>query len=351
MDWWWLAAALVLAAVLSWAACHLVRKYLGVTDAPDNVRKLQKAPVPTSGGIGFAAAAVAAGAGVWAIAGDGPNGAAAYVLMGAVLAMVLGFWDDRRPVPALVKLFAIAAIGAGMIGFGARVDVLAPWPGIVLSLPWVLAAAGSLAWIIVVMNAVNFMDGANGLAMGMGAIAATGLAICAAITGNWEVAVLSAALAGALVGFLFLNVPGKLFAGDAGALFTGATLAGLGLLLVRDRPELLLVPPLLLSPFLVDVLLTLVWRSRRGKALLSPHRDHAYQIALKAQMSHAQVSGIHAIWAFNAAAVAVVSTLAGSYAPTLAAILLIVAGVWVHRMLRRFGVDSGLVDDERATED
>ncbi len=350
MNWSWLAAALAIAAVLSWIACLSVRNYLGVTDDPDNVRKLQAAPVPTSGGIGFAFATAVSAAGAWALAEGHPAGSATYVLIAAVFAMALGFVDDRWPLPARVKLIALLSIAVAMVGAGIRVDLFAPWPTAVLALPLVLAALGSLAWIMVVVNAVNFMDGANGLAMGMGAIASVGLAVCGAIVGEWEIALLSVSLAGALCGFLVWNVPGRLFAGDAGALFAGALLSGLGLLLVRAQPELLLVPPLLLSPFLVDVLMTLIWRARRGRSWLSAHRDHAYQIALKAQMSHGQVALIHAIWAFNAAAVAVVATLAGSYAPTVAAILLIVAGIWVHRMLRRFGETSGLVDEDPKPE-
>lgn len=349
MNWGWLGAAFAFAAVVSWAACYCVKQYLGVTDAPDNVRKMQAAPVPTSGGLGFAAATGAAGIGVSVLADGTPGGDVAYVLIFSTIAMVLGFIDDRWPVPATVKLLAMVAIALALVVFGVRADVLELWPGVAFELPWVLAALGSLAWIIVVVNAVNFMDGANGLAMGMAAIAAAGLAICAVIIGAWDIATLAGALSGALLGFLVWNVPGRLFAGDAGALFTGAVLAGLGLLLVNRAPALLLVPPLLLSPFLVDVLLTLVWRARRGRPLFTAHREHAYQIALRAQMSHGQVALIHAIWAFNAAAVAVVSTLAGSYAPTVAGILLILAGVWVHLMLRRFGAKSGLDDEEAPT--
>lgn len=348
MSWSWLGLAFALAAIASWAACYCVKQYLGVTDAPDNVRKMQAAPVPTSGGLGVAAATAAAAAGVWMIVQGEPSGAAAHVLIWSVLAMVLGFVDDRWPVPALAKLLAMIAIAVALVSFGVRADVFEIWPGAAVTLPWALAALGSLAWIVVAVNAVNFMDGANGLAMGMAAIAAAGLAICAVIIGSWDIATLSGALAGALLGFLVWNVPGRLFAGDAGALFAGSILAGLGLLLVSRAPGLLFVPPLLLSPFLVDVLLTLVWRARRGRPLFTAHRDHAYQIALRAQMSHGQVALIHAIWAFNAAAVAVVSTLAGSYAPTVAAVLMILAGVWVHLMLRRFGARSGLVDEDPA---
>ncbi len=347
MAWAWIAIAAGAAALLSLLACICVERFLGVRDAPDNVRKLQAAPVPTSGGLGFALAASAVVLAVQHYAIGGGLGAVAWLIAASTAAMVLGFIDDRWPTPARLKLVALVAIAGFMVALGVRADVMTLLPGLTLVLPVALGAVGSLIWIIVVANAVNFMDGANGLSMGMAAVAATGFAICTGITGQWEVALFAAALAGALVGFLVLNVPGRLFAGDAGALFVGTALAGLGLLLVRQNPHLLFLPPLLLSPFLVDVLLTLLWRAQRKRPLLSPHRDHAYQIALKAGMSHGKVALVHAIWAFNAAAVAVIATLAGGYAPTLTAILLILAGVWMNRVLRKLGETHGLVEEDR----
>ena len=167
-------------------------------------------------------------------------------------------------------------------------------------------------------NAVNFMDGANGLAMGMALIAALGLSLCAAFTGAWTLALLSMAVAGGLAGFLVWNIPGKLFVGDAGAYFAGAILGGLGLEFVRLRPDLLFVPPMLLLPFLSDVLMTLAWRSMHGKKLFAAHRDHTYQIAMKAGLHHWQVSLVHAFWALNAAVVAVASTILGGQMPAIA---------------------------------
>lgn len=334
--------------MISWIACTLVERHLGVSDAPDNVRKLQSAAVPTSGGLGFAVATVCGAVLVFLLARPDRVSDAGWVLAAAGAAMWLGAADDRKPLSANLKLLALVLIGGALVLTGVRVDVFELWPGLAVSLPVFAAAAGSLVWLIVVANAVNFMDGANGLSMGMGAIAATGLAVCGALIGEWGIASMAAALGGALCGFLVLNAPGRLFAGDAGALFVGVMLAGLGLLLVRAEPSLLLVPPLLLSPFLVDVLMTLIWRARQGRPWREPHRDHAYQIALKANMSHGKVALIHAIWAFNSAAVAVVATMAGSYAPTVAAILLILGGVWVHRMLRRLGERSGLLEEDGA---
>lgn len=346
MTWPWLAIAFIGAFALSWLACLLVWRSVGVMDAPDNVRKLQEQPVPTSGGLGFAFATAVVSAIILFAAFSGLSAALGALLIAGAVGLALGFVDDRWPLNATLKLILLLGIGVAMTLVGIRAEMMEPWPEIAVGLPLALAVLGSLAWIIVVTNAVNFMDGANGLAMGMGAISSLGFAACFAILGEWPLAIAAMSLGGALAGFLMLNVRGRLFAGDAGALFVGLLLSGFGLLLVRTQPDLLFVPVLLLSPYLVDVLLTLVWRARRGRPLMSPHRDHAYQIALKANLSHGKVALFHAVWTFNAAAIAVMVTLIGGYVPTVAGIGMLLAGAWLHRAIRRFGERSGLLNPD-----
>jgi UDP-N-acetylmuramyl pentapeptide phosphotransferase/UDP-N-acetylglucosamine-1-phosphate transferase len=234
-------------------------------------------------------------------------------------------------------------IALGMALAGVRADVFEAWPGVALPLPLILAVLGSALWLVVLINAVNFMDGADGLAMGIAAVAAAGLAVAAWLVGAGDIAVAAAALAGALAGFLVWNVQGRLFVGDTGALFAGAILGGLSLELVRHRPDLLFVPPILLMPVLSDVLLTLVWRARHGKKLTEAHRDHVYQIALKAGLRHWQVAAVHAFLALNAAAVAVIAAVVGGPVPPLAFLVLLALSVWLHVWVRRLGVKAGLV--------
>ncbi len=163
------------------------------------------------------------------------------------------------------------------------------------------------------------------------------------IAGEWDIAIMCFALTGALAGFLVWNIPGRLFAGDAGALFTGAMLGALSLLLVQARPDWVWLPPLLLLPILADVLLTLMWRARHRKPLFSAHRDHAYQIALKAGLKHWQVAAIHAVAAVNALAIAVISAIVGGYFPALGFLGMLGASIWVHFKVRRSGVRAGHV--------
>lgn len=100
---------------------------------------------------------------------------------------------------------------------------------------------------------------------------------------------------------------------------------------------------MLLLPFLSDVLMTLAWRSMHGKKLFVAHRDHTYQIAMKAGLRHWQVALVHAFWALNAAVVGVASTILGGHMPAIAFGALLLVSIWIHWRVRRSGVAAGLV--------
>lgn len=331
-----------LAAIPSVTLCRVVIT-LRIVDAPTEARKTQKRPVPTAGGLAVALSAGLALASYVEFTRSGYSLALIICGLGAIGVLLIGLVDDILKLNATAKLVAIAVIGFGMAASGLYPAAMTFWPGASVDLPVALAIAGAALWLVVVINAVNFMDGANGLSMGMACVAAIGLAACSAVVGAWHITLASTALAGGLVGFLVWNVRGLLFVGDAGALFAGALLGGLGLELVRLRPDLLFVPPILLLPFLSDVLLTIAWRAKHGKKLFAAHLDHSYQIAIKTGLKHTQVAGVHAVWALNAAVVAVGASMIGGYAPVIAFVALLAISTWVHWRVRRAGVANGLV--------
>ena len=150
--------------------------------------------------------------------------------------------------------------------------------------------------MFVMANAVNFMDGANGIAMGTALIILTFLgmllapnaiySLTATAPGMLMALVLSAAAA--LGGFLVWNLRGQLFAGDAGALSVGGLIGGATAMFAMIGP--VLVPLTLCLPILIDVFFTLAWRARKGRPLMQAHRDHAYQLLLRAGWQHGQVA-------------------------------------------------------------
>jgi len=293
---WDLIAGFAVAAIVSLIACRVLIA-LGPIDHPSLARHEHKDPTPTSGGLGIALG-FAAGLILVALVPDGAWAQITFASLKRVflalgfacIFLAIGFWDDARPLSASIKFAAFAllslcaslAIGAVQsFPFGESTVLMPTWAGV----------AGTTLWIFVMVNGVNFMDGANGLAMGSVAIGLLALAAISADQGSMAGIAVSLTTAGALCGFLYWNFPGgKLFAGDSGALFTGA-LAALASIVVIHRTGLSpLVPPILFFPLLADVLLTLAWRVYRRHSLLDGHSEHIYQILIRGGMSHAEIA-------------------------------------------------------------
>lgn len=207
-------------------------------------------------------------------------------ILSVALAFLLGLWDDQGDPPALAKLaaqFLIAAIppATGLVVH----QITIPFVG-TIALPLAVGAALAFLWIVALMNTVNFMDGINGLAGRFATVFAVAL-IAIGLNRSWcqEFVILGALLYGAASGFLRWNLPqSKTFLGDCGSQPLGALAAGAVLLLASN--DLHFAPPrfdpflggvLLVSPFLFDVMYTLIRRTLRGQNLLRAHREHLYQ--------------------------------------------------------------------------
>src|SRR5262249_5247934 len=154
-----------------------------------------------------------------------------------------------------------------------------------------------------------------------------------------DAAVMGFCGAGALVGFLIWNYPGgKLFAGDSGALFVGAIASLASLMAIAQDGVSPFIPPMLFFPLLGDALLTLAWRARRKRNLLHGHSDHLYQVALRAEFSHARVSAFYWLAALVCAAVAVLVERAGGWTPLIAFAALAAAALLIAAMVRAWAV-------------
>ena len=212
-----------------------------------------------------------------------------------IFAALLGWADDVYGMPALTKLVALLIGAAAAVAFGPQPVAL--WiDGAGITLPWALGALVAVFFIFVMANAVNFMDGANGIAMGTSLIILAAFALMlipnalysSADRSPGTLAAICLAAASALAGFLVWNLPGKLFAGDAGSLSVGGLIGGASVMFAIDGP--VLVPLTLCLPILIDVFLTLAWRARHGRPLMKAHRDHAYKLLLRAGWSHGKVA-------------------------------------------------------------
>jgi Fuc2NAc and GlcNAc transferase len=270
-----LCAALALA--VSAATSGLVA-WAGPVDRPRE-RGAHVSPTPTAGGLGIVAGAAAGLIAYAALGGGGSKIAACFGF--AALMGLIGALDDLRDIGARAKLLIQLAMFLGFALFVARIEA---WPlaaGLVLPFGAVGGVIGTVLWLVVATNAVNFMDGANGLAAGSLVIIFSAFAAAAFSQGAAGLGV-SALVGGAAgAGFLPWNFPrARLFQGDAGALFSSFLLAALAVVGAGERgsgPVFLLFAPLALLPFLTDTLLTLLRRARSGRRLLDAHREHLYQ--------------------------------------------------------------------------
>jgi len=292
----WVVPPLALVVIfISSALAAVVLAPLAIGGGPiDNprARGSHADPTPTSGGIVLMAAtalSIGIALGIWGrdIPGSARDGLALFGF--AAVLGVSGGVDDMFDLPPRLRLLFQAVVCLVFawfyrvtsldFGFGLNVQVWAP-----------LGLLGSALWLLVGINAVNFMDGSDGLAVGAQGLALlvlSGLMVVAAGTsplGSYLglVVVICAAAAGAHAGFLPFNLPlGKVFQGDAGSLFGGGLITGAALVLKAYGAASVWFAGFLLAPLLVDVVLTLGVRLSERKDVFRAHKEHLYQLWLQ----------------------------------------------------------------------
>ncbi len=192
------------------------------------------------------------------------------IFVGATFVSLLGLWDDRWRLPVSVKLLAQLAAALLLVLTGIQVRLFHVW--------W-LNILLTLFWMVGVTNALNLLDNMDGLAGGIAAIAAGQFTLLAAMSGQYLVGALAAALTGACLGFLLYNFnPARIFMGDTGSLFLGFLLATLGIKLRFPKNIYIvtwMVPVLVLGVPIFDTTLVFFSRLRRGvNPLTTPGKDH-----------------------------------------------------------------------------
>lgn len=261
-------------------------------------RSAHSETTPTGGGVGFVAGL---GAAMVALSFTGVSESLprhfATILSLIFAASMLGVIDDIFALSARIKFGTLLLLCGAAVYLIGPVRAL-PLGGVnALELPYAVGFLGSLLWIFVAVNAVNFMDGANGFMGMVMAIANLGLFGVSLISAAPGSAVLSLMSFSILLGFLPYNQRRKapIFSGDVGALFVGFTFAAAVLMLVAETgsSQALYAGPLLILPFLTDVFLTLIRRARRKENLLNAHNTHLYQRLIRSGWSHLKVTWLY----------------------------------------------------------
>ncbi len=279
-----LLLAFVISFIITFATTPFVKQIaskVGIVDKPDSERRVHKKPIPLLGGLamfyGFIVSVI--------VFGELDNNIRGMAL-GALVILVVGIIDDARQLSAKVKLpFQILA-AVILVLHDIRIDVV--------SVPAFISDTGVLhlgiwgipltvIWVVGVTNAVNLIDGLDGLAAGVCSISCMSLLCIALIVGEFEVALITAALTGCCFGFLPYNFnPAKIFMGDTGSTFLGFILASVSIMgLFKSYAVIsVAVPFLVLGLPLFDTGFAILRRVKAGKPIMSPDREHLHHRVL-----------------------------------------------------------------------
>ncbi|MCL2545565.1 MAG: undecaprenyl/decaprenyl-phosphate alpha-N-acetylglucosaminyl 1-phosphate transferase [Oscillospiraceae bacterium] len=337
---------LFVAGLVAFAATPLVGKlaaFIGAIDVPQDERRMHKQPIPRLGGLAVFAGFIIAVLGMYALTEQlVMDWTLVWMLIGAVMIVVIGVIDDIKRLTAWVKFpvqvaaALIAVLGGAVIeGFsnpfvdGAFVEL------------GIFAVPISVIWIVGMTNAINFIDGLDGLSVGVSAIGAITIFIVAAMKGNWQIALLMAALVGGTLGFLPYNVnPASMFVGDTGATFLGFVLGAVSIMGLFKFTAIVsfAVPLLILGLPLFDMLFSIVRRIRAGKSPMEADRSHVHHKLIDMGFSQKQsVSILYAVSAVLSIAAVVLAAFDEVRALIFLLAVMAVLGVaaWVIVTLRR----------------
>ncbi|WP_122050133.1 glycosyltransferase family 4 protein [Asaia bogorensis] len=292
---------------------HMIR--VGVMDVPGH-RSSHTRPTPKGGGIGIITGflLIFPLSQLWT-QGDLPGPALLLPLLAVALLAFFSWLDDIHSyraslklgvqgVAALMTLAGVALTSLPGFGSGVTGNVISgrhalPYIPDYLVPGWVIVVVAigiGFFWLVFTTNALNFIDGLNGLASGVMAMTALALSILFSYAGKPGFTHAALLLAVALLVFLPFNFPkARIFMGDVGSQGAGLTLAWLGIEAACATPYPLIVP-FMLGGVLYDVAFTLIRRAIAGDPLAQAHRSHLYQLAARSGVSPTLVSLLH--WAF-----------------------------------------------------
>ncbi len=347
----------LIALAISWWLTPEIRSRalkLGLVDKPGEERRIHKVPIPRLGGVAIYISVMLTIAILIASTGRFPKdarvgeGGLLGIAIGGTLIFILGLLDDMESLPAKFKLLVQTLAGCAAYSLGVRIKTI-PMPGVMpnimhntatgaanghlgFNFPFfglhsvsgqtgyfidlgVLSLPLTVIWLVGMSNAVNLIDGMDGLAAGVSAISALTIwTVAMADSIDRPYAALTAAvLAGALFGFLRWNFnPARIFLGDSGAYLTGFILGAVSITGVIKGaaaatlivPTFLLVLLILFFPIL-DTTWAIIRRVTQGKSIFTPDSEHIHHRLLQAGLSQKSVAyllyGVSAVLGFVAA--------------------------------------------------
>jgi UDP-GlcNAc:undecaprenyl-phosphate/decaprenyl-phosphate GlcNAc-1-phosphate transferase len=305
---------LVLTPVAGWLA-----RRLGALAQPDE-RRVHKVPTPYFGGLamlfGFGAALlVASRMDAFGAVFSAPR-ACIGVGLGAAIACAVGTIDDVRPVSPPAKMSGLVLAGCALYLLGASMVILPlPFGDSDVLLGPDMAPLVTVIWVLVMANATNFIDGLDGLAAGIVAIAAGAFFLYGYRVAGVDVIrpdnpspLLAVIVVGICIGFLPFNFhPARIFMGDGGALMLGVLMAGSTMLVGGQSPNqfsgrvfffyLPLIPIVIMGVPILDTLWAILRRARKGTSPAHADKDHLHHRLMR--LGHGQRRSVLILWAWT----------------------------------------------------
>lgn len=296
-------AAFVISAVVVLFLTPLVRKAglaSGKVDMPGD-RKVHSQPMVRLGGVSIFVGVLISLLIVWFTGGflnaEGlpldpvADNSIWGVTLGGLGFFLIGLLDDLFGLSALIRLImqAIIASMAWYVGVDIAFLSLPLVETGIIQLPHWLSLIVTIFWLVGMANAINWIDGLDGLAAGVSGIAAVVMMVVSLYMQQPAAALIAAALAGGALSFLRYNFnPAQIFMGDGGAYFIGFTLAGVGIIgLVKGVTTVaVLLPSLTLAIPILDMSAVILLRMRKGLSPFVADKRHLHHRLLKAGFSH-----------------------------------------------------------------
>jgi UDP-GlcNAc:undecaprenyl-phosphate GlcNAc-1-phosphate transferase len=287
----------------------------GLAFGPSSARHIHATPVPRLGGIAIFLTCLNISLLYWASIRLGwvhhpTTFGFRYVILPATGLFMVGLIDDFRGIPAIAKLIAQIASGASLYFAGfrlVRLDTVGGSDHLTSALSFGL----TVGCVVLICNAINLIDGLDGLAAGATLFSMVTIFTFALANGRHGTALAVAVLAGANLGFLVFNFnPASIFLGDSGSLFIGFVLSTVIMsesTKQSDPLRSILVPIISLALPLTDLLLTVARRYLSGHSIFGADREHIHHKLLELGMSQRQVVAI--LYAFSATCVVLSLTL------------------------------------------
>lgn len=309
----------LIALAVSWWLTPEIRSRamaIGLVDKPGEARRIHKVAVPRLGGVAIYISIMVAYVLLMSICGRFPRqGGLLGIAAGGTLIFVMGLLDDLESIPAKVKLGIQLLAACSAYSLGVRMNEFIPLPpiidwsflnalqligidfdkvkGILHIHQWTMPL--TLLWLVGIANAVNLIDGMDGLAAGVSLISAITI---------WSVAMaphlsqpyaawIAAVLAGALLGFLRWNFnPARIFLGDSGAYLAGFILGSVAITgVMKTTTAVTVLLPLLILFFpLLDTSWAIIRRLARGKSVFAPDAEHIHHRLLNTGLSQKKVA-------------------------------------------------------------